>query len=114
MEKEIAEAVADRPSLVHLDAPGHVWAGAEKCVGARVDARLREWLQKLVRRVEVPIGLVAVNAHEHEAGVAPGDSDGVRQSLEIRRRRVAQHVGPWACDERVAQRSEERRVGRGW
>ena len=75
LKEEIAEAVADRPALVQLDAPRHVRSGAEERVGAGVDARMRERLEELVGRVEVAVGLVRVNADEHDPRVAPRDRD---------------------------------------
>src|SRR5262245_7836389 len=40
LEDEIAQAVADRPALVQLDAPGDMWTRAEEGVRPGVDARM--------------------------------------------------------------------------
>jgi hypothetical protein len=92
LENEITQAVADRPGLVQLDAPGDVWTRAEEGVRPGVDARMGERLEEASRRVEGAIRVVRVNAHEHEPRVSPRDLNGLGQPLDVGGRRFAQEI----------------------
>ena len=75
----MTQAVADRPGLVQLDAPGDVWTRAEEGVRPGVDARMGERLEEASRCLEGAIRVVRVNAHEHEPRVSPCDLNGLGQ-----------------------------------
>src|SRR5690349_10268013 len=98
-----SQAVADRPGLVQLDAPGDVWTRAEEGVRPGVDARMGERLEEASRRVEGAIRVVRVNAHEHEPRVSPRDLNGLGQPLDVGSGCFAQEIRRGTGDERVAE-----------